>query len=154
MIAATLVLRLPRDATSVPLTRRILDTALASLGVTEDCRADVRLALSEACTNVIRHAEPSQNYQVQVGFDEKSCIIEVTDDGPGIDDAASLELADPAPIPSPLDESGRGLRIIALVADEVEVRRRRPKGTLLRFVKRLSWIQDQPPSNSAKPRPR
>ena len=46
----------PRDATSVPLTRRVLDAALASLGVTEDCRADVRLALSEACTNVVRHA--------------------------------------------------------------------------------------------------
>jgi hypothetical protein len=48
----------------------------------------------------------------------------------------------------------RGLRIIALVADEVEVRRRRPKETLLRFVKRLSWVQDQAPSSSAKPRPK
>ena len=154
MIAATLVLRLPRDASSVPLTRRVLDAALASLGVTEDCRADVRLALSEACTNVIRHAERSQNYQVQVGFDETQCTIEVTDDGPGIDDPEPLDPQDPEPLPSPFSESGRGLRIIALVADEVEVRRRRPKGTLLRFVKRLSWVQDQRPSNSARPRPR
>jgi serine/threonine-protein kinase RsbW len=154
VIAANLVLRLPRDAHSVPLTRRVLDAALASIGVTEDCRADVQLALSEACTNVVRHAERSQNYQVQVGFDEKQCTIEVTDDGPGIDDLTYLDPDEPVQIPSPLGESGRGLRIIALVADEVEVRRRRPTGTLLRFVKRLSWVQDQPPSSSAKPRPK
>ena len=154
MIAANLVLRLPRDATSVALTRRVLGAALASIGVTEDCRADVQLALSEACTNVIQHAAPSQNYQVQVSFDQKQCTIEVTDDGPGIDDLGPLDPATPVPLPSPLDESGRGLRIIALVADEVEVRRRRPSGTLLRFVKRLSWVQDQRPSDSAKPRPK
>jgi len=152
--AATLVLRLPRDAASVPLTRRVLEAALVSLGVSDDCRADVQLALSEACTNVIRHAVPSQSYQVQVGFDEKQCTIEVTDDGPGIDNAESLDLAEPVPVPSPLDESGRGLHIIALVTDEVEVRPRRPKGTLLRFVKRLSWAQDQLPSSSARPKPR
>lgn len=154
MIAATLVLRLPRDAHSVSLTRRVLDAALASIGVTEDCRADVQLALSEACTNVIRHAEPSQDYQVQVGFDEKQCTIEVTDEGPGIDVPDSLDPAEQVPVPSPFDESGRGLRIIALVTDEVEVHRRRPTGTLLRFVKRLTWVQDQPPSSSAKPNPR
>ena len=56
-------------------------------------------------------------------------------------------------MPAAIEESGRGLQIIALVADEVEVRARRPRGTLLRFVKRLRWNQDQP-NNEAKPRPR
>jgi serine/threonine-protein kinase RsbW len=136
VIAATLVLRLPRDATSVPLTRRVLDGALTSLGVAEDCRDDVQLALSEACTNVIRHAVASQNYQVRVGFDERRCVIEVIDDGPGLElTPTATEMA------SPFDEYGRGLHIIALVTDEVEVRRRRPHGTLLRFVKRLTWPQ-------------
>jgi serine/threonine-protein kinase RsbW len=149
VVAATLVLSLPRNVSSVPLTRRVLDAALASLGVSEDCRADVRLALSEACTNVIRHAGPCQSYQVQVGFDERECTIEVTDDGPGLPaDAAT------GPMAQVLDESGRGLRIIALVMDEVEVEPRRPRGTLLRLVKRLTWNQDQPPSDSARPRPR
>jgi anti-sigma regulatory factor (Ser/Thr protein kinase) len=75
-----------------------------------------------------------------VGFDERECTIEVTDDGPGIVDVGATT----APMVPPLDESGRGLRIIALVMDEVEVRQRRPRGTLLRLVKRLSWNQDQP----------
>jgi serine/threonine-protein kinase RsbW len=139
--AATLVLRLPRDAASVPLTRRVLEAALVSLGVADDCRADVQLALSEACTNVIRHAVPSQSYQVQVGFDERRCTIEVLDEGPGIEDEGpGIEMASTVKaMASPFDEHGRGLRIIALVADEVEVRRRRPHGTLLRFVKRLTF---------------
>lgn len=136
--AATLVLRLPRDAASVPLTRRVLEAALVSLGVADDCRADVQLALSEACSNVIRHAEPSQSYQVLVGFDERRCTIEVLDDGPGIEMSATATATATA-MASPFDEHGRGLRIIALVADELEVRRRRPHGTLLRFVKRLTF---------------
>ncbi len=150
MIAASLVLCLPRDAASVPLTRRVLDAALASLGVTPDCRGDVQLALSEACTNVVNHAGDSPEYQVSIGFDEQQCTIEVTDEGAGIPPA---QLDPTAPMPAPVAESGRGLNIIALVVDEVEVRPRRPHGTLLRFVKRLSWNQDQP-NNSAKPRPR
>lgn len=136
VIAATVVLHLPRDATSVPLTRRVLEGALASLGVAEDCRDDMQLALSEACTNVIRHAASSEDYEVRVGVDERRCVIEVIDDGPGLD-ISSTETT----MASPFDEYGRGLRIIALVSDEVEVRRRRPHGTLLRFVKRLTWPQ-------------
>ncbi len=150
MIAASLVLRLPRDAASVPLTRRVLDAALASLGVTADCRGDVQLALSEACTNVVNHAGDSREYQVSIGFDECECTIEVSDEGPGF---PPTQVDATAPMPAPVAESGRGLNIIALVVDEVEVRRRRPRGTLLRFVKQLAWNQDQP-NSSAKPRPR
>ncbi len=131
MIAATLVL--PRDATSVPLTRRVLDAALTSLGVAEDCRADMQLALSEACSNVICHATQSQSYQVRVGVEGRRCTVEVIDDGPGIE-ASSAATA----MASPLDEHGRGLSIIAKVTDEIEVRPRRPHGTHLRFVKCLS----------------
>jgi anti-sigma regulatory factor (Ser/Thr protein kinase) len=74
----------------------------------------------------------------------------VADDGPGIDAQAG---ATTAPMVPPLDESGRGLRIIGLVMDEVEVRPRRPTGTLLRFAKRLTWNQDQP-NSSPRARPR
>jgi serine/threonine-protein kinase RsbW len=150
VIAASLVLRLPRDAASVPLTRRVLDAALASLGATPDCRGDVQLALSEACTNVVTHGGDSPEYEVSIGFDERQCTIEVTDEGPGIPPGN----VDPtAPMPTPVAESGRGLHIISLVVDEIEVRPRRPRGTLLRFVKRLTWNPDQP-NSSATPRPR
>src|SRR2546430_628582 len=100
-----LALFLPRDAVSVPLTRRILVAALASLGVTEDCRADIQLAVAEACGNVIRHAEPAQEYEVSVAFDAEQCTIEVVDTGQG---GVALD----EPRPPATEESGRGLHLI------------------------------------------
>lgn len=108
--AATLVLRLPRDAASVPPTRRALDAALASLGATENCRSDMQLAVTEACTNVVNHTSESREYQVSIGIDERECTIEVTNEGPGIPVAG---LDPTAPMPAPGAESGRELQIIA-----------------------------------------
>ena len=53
-------LSLPRDAASVPVTRQVLDCCLDRLGVAADTRADIALALSEACANVIQHAGPGE----------------------------------------------------------------------------------------------
>jgi anti-sigma regulatory factor (Ser/Thr protein kinase) len=74
----------------------------------------------------------------------------VTDEDPGL---PAARLNPMASMPGPVAESGRGLHIIAGIADELEVHSRRPRGTLLRFVKRLSLTQDQP-NSMAKPRPR
>ena len=60
-----MVLYLPRDAVSVPVSRQVLDSCLETLGVTPDTRADIVLALSEACANVIQHAGPGEEYEVQ-----------------------------------------------------------------------------------------
>ena len=76
-----MALYLPRDATSVPVTRRVLDRCLETLGVTPDTRADIALALSEACANVVQHAGPGEEYQVQVSARNRQCIIEVVDAG-------------------------------------------------------------------------
>jgi serine/threonine-protein kinase RsbW len=131
-----LALCLPRDAVSVPLTRRILAAALASLGVTEDCRADIQLAVAEACGNVIRHAGPADEYEVSVFFDAEQCTIEVEDTGPGIRGAVG-------PLPPPTQESGRGLHLIRMLADRFDLRSDH-RGTALRFVKRLVWSPDAP----------
>jgi len=48
-VEITMVLFLPRDAASVPITRQVLDGCLQTLGVTADTRTDIALALSEAC---------------------------------------------------------------------------------------------------------
>jgi serine/threonine-protein kinase RsbW len=133
-----LALSLPRDAVSVPLTRRILVAALASLGVTEDCRADIQLAVAEACGNVIRHAGPADEYVVSVAFDVEQCTIDVVDTGPGIGtDTANAATQQPAPD----EESGRGLHLIRTLADRFDLRSD-ARGTALRFVKRLKWAPD------------
>jgi serine/threonine-protein kinase RsbW len=71
-----MALHLPRDAASVPVTRQVLNGCLETLGVTPDTRADIALALSEACANVIQHAGPGKGYEVQVSVRNPRCAID------------------------------------------------------------------------------
>jgi serine/threonine-protein kinase RsbW len=133
-----LALYLPRDAATVPLTRRILDAALASLGVTEDCRGDLQIAVAEACGNVIQHADPVREYHVTVTCDPNVCTIDVVDGGPGVDPERLTAQ------PAPTAESGRGLHLIQLLADKFDLRNREHGGAALHFVKRLAWVPGAP----------
>src|ERR1700730_17580194 len=76
-----MVLDLPRDAVSVPVSRQVLDSCLETLGVRPDTRADIALALTEACANVIQHAGPGEEYEVQVSARNRRCVIEVVNTG-------------------------------------------------------------------------
>src|SRR5258705_10119546 len=100
-----LSLSLPRDRSTVPLTRRILDAALAVFSVTKDCRDDIGLAVGEACANAVQHADAGADYEVTVTIQEDRCIIDVVDEGVGMDTTDTPEAAIDA-------ETGRGLRII------------------------------------------
>ncbi|WP_433224257.1 ATP-binding protein [Dactylosporangium sp. CS-047395] len=128
-----LSLSLPRDRTTVPLTRRVLDAALAVFSVTKDCRDDIGLAVGEACANAVQHADSGADYEVTVTIHEDRCIIDVVDDGVGLENAAAV--LDDVP---PDAESGRGLKIIHALADMVELRSRQPRGMALRIVKMLT----------------
>jgi serine/threonine-protein kinase RsbW len=110
----------------------MLDGALAGAGVDEECRDDIRLALTEACTNVIEHADLATTYHVEVSVDDDQCVIEVTDDGGGFDP----KVVKPGDV---LDESGRGLQMVAAVVDGLDLVSVDGTGTLLRFTKQLSW---------------
>lgn len=127
-----LSLSLPRDNASVPMARRILSTTLKSAGVTEECRADILLALAEACANAVAHAQPADDYDVTVMLDDSECRIEVIDAGHGFDhdaDRGGVSL---------LDESGRGLHIIQALSDSFALRPNSPSGTSVSFVKRIA----------------
>jgi len=126
-----LSLSLPRDRSTVPLTRRVLDAALAVFSVTKDCREDIGLAVGEACANAVQHADSGADYEVTVTIQEDRCIIDVVDDGTGMDSAEATEA-------TPDAETGRGLKIIHALADMVELRRRQPRGMVLRIVKMLT----------------
>ena len=124
-------LDLPRESQLVAQTRRTLDGALGGAGVDEECRADISLALTEACANVIKHAEMSTAYHVEVLVDRERCTIEVTDDGGGFDPGQVR----PGDV---LDDGGRGLQIVAALVDGLDVVSVDGAGTLLRFTKRLT----------------
>src|ERR1700759_2527233 len=77
VVEIKMVLYLPRDAASVPVSRQVLDGCLQTLGVSPDTRTDIALALSEACANVIQHADPADEYEVLATASNGRCVIEV-----------------------------------------------------------------------------
>ena len=139
-----LVLCLPRDAVSVPVSRQVLDSCLETLGVTPDTRADIALALSEACANVILHAGRGEEYEVQVSARDRRCVIEVVntgardgEPGPAAGIAGAFLADDPVPVTA---EHGRGLQIIDAVVDNLELTSTGRRGTTVHFEKKLEWL--------------
>jgi serine/threonine-protein kinase RsbW len=129
------VLNLPRDAASVPLSRQVLDGCLQTLGVADDTRTDIALALSEACANVIVHAGSGEQYGVTASTHDGRCVIEVVNSGTA---PVSLPAVDgPAPLSA---EHGRGLAIMDAVVDNLRLTGNRRQGTTVHFEKALQWV--------------
>jgi anti-sigma regulatory factor (Ser/Thr protein kinase) len=63
---------------SLPLVRRQLDELLETTPVSREQRWDIRLAVTEACSNVIRHAYPGDAGDFQVGAEITDGTLEVT----------------------------------------------------------------------------
>ena len=130
-----LVLRLPRDPVTIPVTRRTVDCALEAIGVTEDCRGDVSLALTEVCANVVRHAVESDDYTVTVTATANRCTIDVCDSGTGLPPDVTARRLGPRR-PGAGSESGRGLSIVRAVMDAVQVVTG-PGGVAIHMAKQL-----------------
>lgn len=128
-------LALPRDALSIPVIRRVVGDALRGLGVAEDCVDDVLVAASEACTNVVQHARATGEYEVTGHVDDGTCMLKITDWGRG---------PRPAPAPAPpdrgvLSESGRGIKIMRALVDDLDIDSSPDRGTVVHLRKRLTW---------------
>src|SRR5579872_2414434 len=85
VVQIILALALPRDEQTIPVSRHIAVNAMNEIGVTEDCMQDIAVALTEACTNVLRHSGPGDEYEVSLEVDEDQCVIRVVDTGRGFD---------------------------------------------------------------------
>ncbi|MBO2457308.1 ATP-binding protein [Actinomadura violacea] len=128
----SLDLLLPRETASVPATRKILDASLQALGVDEQIRDDIEVMLTEACTNVIKHARHGDDYTVRAAIHDERCVIKVIDSGRGFD-------AEQIPEPDPVSEAGRGLMIIRSLADDVRFDSYPEDGALVALEKHLDY---------------
>ena len=129
-------LRIPARAEYITLGRLAL-TGLSRLQeLSDETVADLKLALTEACSNSVRHAyRDGREGIVEIVYDLQPdrLVIEVSDDGPGFDYVES-EGEDRG-----LSEGGLGLAIIRSLSDEFELGGRQPEGgSRLRFVKNLT----------------
>src|SRR3954452_3362513 len=133
-------LRIPAKAEYITLCRLAL-TGLGQLrAIPDDTMADLKLALTEAVSNSVRHAYgPAGEGSVDVVYElhPDRLGIEVVDDGEGFDPEAEPEPDTRAG--DELSEGGLGIAIIRSIADEFELRSSPGvRGSTLRFVKRLS----------------
>ena len=134
-----IALSLPRDEVSVPLVRRLTSNAMRLLGVDGDCLDELQVALSEACANVLRHAQAQDDYEVRVRVDGRSVVIEVVDRGTGFD-ATTLGKRDA----HPEAEQGRGIQLMRALVDEVDFAQAEPQGTVVSLTKRISFPDEAP----------
>ena len=130
----SLALTLPRDEQTVPVARHIVRNAMDQVGVDETCVYDVELALSEACTNVLLHSGPGDQYVVRLDLEDRLGVIRVLDVGHGVD-SAKLQ-ADGA---LPDDEQGRGLGLMQALVDRFDFTSRPEAGTIVTLEKDLTY---------------
>jgi serine/threonine-protein kinase RsbW len=130
----SLALTLPRDEQTVTVARHIVRNAMEQFGVEETCVYDVELALSEACTNVLLHSGPGDQYVVRLDLADGLGLIRVVDVGHGFD-SAKLQAEDPL-----LEaERGRGLSLMQALVDRVDLTSRPEAGTIVTLEKALTY---------------
>ena len=129
-------LTIPARAEYITLCRLAL-TGIARLReLSDELLADLKLALTEAASNSVRHAYGDKDMGVvEISYElfPDRLVIEVADEGEGFDPAeAEVD-------PDGLSEGGLGIAIIRAIADEVEIGAQPGgKGSRLRFEKALS----------------
>lgn len=109
--------RLPVDSHSLPFARGLCRTALEHLRVDEETIAEIVLALTEACANVVQHAGQRSDYEVAVRIADDVCRISVWDEGAG------FELPDLSQPVDPHGEGGAGLVLMNALVDELAFER-------------------------------
>jgi serine/threonine-protein kinase RsbW len=129
-------LTIPAKAEYITLSRLALAGLSRVREFSDETLADLKLALTEACSNSVRHAYGDGEGHVDISFElrDDRLIVEVADDGTGFEPDMSASNGGK----EELSEGGLGIAIIRSIADEVEIGvGPAGKGSRLRFVKLL-----------------
>jgi len=107
-----LELKLPARAENVAVVRHALGGLAEALDVGEQALADIKLAVTEACTNVVIHAYDGAELgalEVAASIDDRMLTVAIRDHGRGI-------------VPRPDSPGlGLGLPLIATLAESLEL---------------------------------
>ncbi len=129
-----LSLVVPAKAEYLSLVRLVVAAAAQDEGFSDDSIADIKVALSEACTNVVRHAYYPENdtikqvIQIKCHWERGSLQIEVLDYGHGMT------------LPPPPSE-GLGFGIMGSLMDKVDVETSND-GTTVQMIKKVAAVRN------------
>ena len=124
MAAPDLVLTLPARAENVAVVRHAVGGLGDALDIEDQVLADVKLAVTEACTNVVVHAYPEGDgpMEIAAGVRDGRLLVAVRDEGRGM-------------LPRPDSPGlGLGLPLIATLAETLELGRDRDDRTEVRMT--------------------
>jgi serine/threonine-protein kinase RsbW len=134
--AGIVALTIPARAEFVALCRLALTGLARTRALKPEVVADLKLALTEACSNSVRHAyKDGRQGIVEIRYElgPDRIQVEVADDGYGFDPALIRRP------PEEIDEGGLGIAIIRAVTDELDIAVGPDgQGSRLRFIKYLS----------------
>lgn len=137
---ARVQLNLPLDASYVPVTRGVVTCLLDEVGVPEEAAGDIKVALSEACANVVRHSTGTEEYSVTLEVGPEGCEVEIIDRGSGW---AATEQQDTSPPGAGSvageAEGGRGMLLMRELVDDFQFVREHD-ATRVRLVKRWANV--------------
>lgn len=117
------------DARLLSTARLFAAAAARYFGCDEDVVQDVKIAVSEACTNAVKaqnSADVSDPVRVVVRQDDERVHFEVVDSGAGFDPSTRTK-------PDTMAESGIGLHIIESLFPDCEVKVGGQGGTVVHF---------------------
>ncbi len=129
-ISEPIILEIPSSSEYVLLARLVVSCAGQLAGFGPEDVYDLKLAVTEAATNVIRHAAV-ESFQIEYRTVPRVVGVTVTDAGGGFDAAALSS--------SPGEHGGFGLAVIRSLVDEVALESTK-NGTRLRMVRRAASV--------------
>lgn len=111
---------------------RLTTSGIANkVGFCVDDIEDLKVAISEACTNAIKHSSDDR-FTIIYSMIENGLTIEIIDNGKGYDKETVSK-----PDINNLKENGMGLFIIKALMDEVTVESQEGNGTTIKMTKYL-----------------
>lgn len=130
-------LSLPTEGRYVGMMRNVAQTVLTDVGVPDDANDDIQLAVTEACSNAVRHSD-SGEYIVRLEVGDEGCEVEVVDLGSGFDVGDIRQQSEDV-------EGGRGLWLMQALVDDLQFVRG-DDGTHVRLRKQWTEEELDPPA--------
>ncbi len=122
----------------IDLIQIVVDDALARLGLDEDSRHWVGIAVREGVANAIQHGnrqDPEKPVEVELAIEGEDAVIRIEDCGEGFDPS---EVGNPLEEENLLKPDGRGIFYMKSFMDEITYSERPGGGTVVTLRKRLA----------------
>lgn len=119
MTNSALTIEIPSDSTNLILVEEFINQVAVEYKLREDRLPGLLLAVTEATTNAIIHAnkrDKSKIVTITAKHEDENLFIIVKDEGTGFDPAT---IPDPTAPENLLKDSGRGLYLMRIYSDEL-----------------------------------